>query len=270
MNTVNKVTLKVPAACLLLKKATPNKFSKVKNQCQVLMLLIFLLAWISSVYAQEKETIKMEDLLSMSLEELMNVDVSTAAKVSQKMKETPATVRIITADQIRERGYFTLEQALADLPGFQFRNINGFNSYCFMRGLPSQNNLILLLVDGIQINELNSGGFYGGGQFDLADTERIEVVYGPASALYGTNAVSGIINIITRKPEKPNPGYLSGSLGNFKTGSLNFGYEHTNRGDDLGFRIAGMYKTSEKADLREGKGDYNWTAAWKISKTIMP
>jgi len=62
-----------------------------------------------------------------------------------------------------------------------------------MRGAPSQNNLILLLVDGVQINELNSGGFYSGGQFNLSDIERIEVVYGPASALYGTNAISGVM-----------------------------------------------------------------------------
>jgi outer membrane receptor for ferrienterochelin and colicins len=243
----------------LFKRAAPKEIYRVKNIGLVFKLLLFLLPGIHPVYAQEKNTLKMEELLNMSLEELMNVDVSTAAKVSQKMRETPATIRIITADQIRERGYFTLEQALADLPGFQFRNINGFNTYSFLRGLPSQNNLILLLVDGIQINELNSGGFYGGGQFDLANTERIEVVYGPASALYGTNAISGIINIITRKPEKPNSGHISGALGNFKTSSLDFGYEHTNRSNDLGFRIAGMYKTSGKADLREGKGDYNWT-----------
>jgi outer membrane receptor for ferrienterochelin and colicins len=234
---------------------------QAKSLWRAFSLALFLLAaGIHSVQAQEKDAIKMEDLINLSLEELMNIDVSTAAKVSQKMRETPTTVRIITADQIKERGYFTLEQALADLPGFQFRNINGFNTYSFLRGVPNQNNLILLLVDGVQINELNSGGFYGGGQFDLANAERIEVVYGPASALYGTNAVSGLINIITRKPEKPNSGYLSGSLGNFKTGCLDFGYEYTNRGDDLGFKIAGMYKTSEKADLREGQGDYNWTA----------
>ncbi len=86
---------------------------------------------------------------------------------------------MITAEQIRDNGYFTLEDALADLPGFQFRNILGFNSYLFMRGVPSQNNKILLLVDGVQINELNSGGFYAGGQFNLTNVDRIEVVYGP-------------------------------------------------------------------------------------------
>jgi len=66
-----------------------------------------------------------------------------------------------------------------------------------MRGAPSQNNLILVLIDGIQINELNSGGFYGGYQYSLQNVKQIEVVYGPSSALYGTNAISGIINIIT-------------------------------------------------------------------------
>jgi outer membrane cobalamin receptor len=226
---------------------------------RVLLPAVLILGSFMTCFSQSADTIKVEDLLNMSLEELLNVEVSTASKVSQKMREAPSTIRIITADQIKERGYLTLEQALADLPGFQFRNINGFNTYSFLRGIPSQNNLILLLVDGIQINELNSGGYYGGGQFDLSNTERIEIVYGPASALYGTNAVSGIINIITRKPEKPNAGYISGSLGNFRTSSLDFGYEYTNYKGDIGFRIAGMYKTSEKADLREEKGDYNWT-----------
>jgi len=64
-----------------------------------------------------------------------------------------------------ENGYFTLEEALSFLPGFQFRNIQGINSYVFQRGIPNQNNLTLVLVDGMQINELNSGGFYAGGQY---------------------------------------------------------------------------------------------------------
>ncbi len=236
-----------------------DKNTGSEHRKKVLLSAVLIFGSFMTCFSQRADTIKVEDLLSMTLEELLNVEVTTASKVSQKIREAPSTIRIITADQIKERGYFTLEQALADLPGFQFRNINGFNTYSFLRGIPSQNNLILLLVDGVQINELNSGGYYGGGQFDLSNTEKIEIVYGPSSALYGTNAVSGIINIITRKPEKPNAGYISGSLGNFRTSSLDFGYEYTDDKGDLGFRIAGMYKTSEKADLREEKGDYNWT-----------
>ncbi len=129
---------------------------------------MFLLAFFGAMVlppgflmAQLPDSLRTEVIYSMSLDDLMNIEVTTASKVPQQMRETPATIRIITAEQIRQRGYQTLEQALADLPGMQFRNINGFNTYTFMRGLPSQNNLILLMVDGVQINELNSGGFYG-------------------------------------------------------------------------------------------------------------
>ncbi len=188
----------------------------------------------------------------------MHIKVVTASKTDQSIKEVAASVHVITAEQIRDRAYFTLEEALSDLPGFQFRNIVGFNSYVFMRGAPSQNNLILLMVDGIQINELNSGGFYAGGQYNLSDVEQIEVVYGPASALYGTNAVSGIVNIITKNPVK-NSGHVSILGGNFKTGMINFDLTRYFANKDLGFSVSAQYKTTEKADLAGYEGDNNWT-----------
>ncbi len=122
-------------------------------------LIIFYLIISNFALSQEK----LDKLLEMDLSELISIKVISATKIPQVLSSVPATVHIITKEQIRENGYFTLEQALMDLSGFQFRNILGFNSYIFMRGLPSQNNLILLLVDGVLLNELNSGGFYGGG-----------------------------------------------------------------------------------------------------------
>jgi outer membrane cobalamin receptor len=169
----------------------------------IFFLLPFFLADIPPTSGQE-----LKNFFEMSLEQLMNVEVVTASKKPQRLSEVPATVRIITAEQIKERGYFTLEEALSDLPGFQFRNIIGFNSYLFLRGIFSQNQSILVLVDGIQINELNSGGFYAGGQYNLSNVKKIEVVYGPASALYGTNAISGIINIITNNPRDIQGGHF--------------------------------------------------------------
>jgi len=109
----------------------------------------------------------LDEWLEMDLSELMNVKVTTATKRSQLVDKVPATVRIITDKEIQERAYYSLEDVLKDLPGFQFRDILGFNSYSFQRGAPSQNNLILVMIDGIQINELNSGGFYGGYQYNL-------------------------------------------------------------------------------------------------------
>ncbi len=203
----------------------------------------------------------LDDLLDLNLDDLLNLKVVSALKAPQTINRVPATVRVITADQIRDRGYFTLEEALADLPGLQFRNILGFNSYTFMRGVPGQNNKILLLVDGIQINELNSGGFYGGGQVNLANVERIEVVYGPASALYGTNAVSGIINIVTQDPRDGSGGRVSAGGGNFDTRTADFRVAAHDPGRDLGFTLSGLFKTTDKGDLRGAEGDFNWTGA---------
>lgn len=229
--------------------------SKKKFLYKLLIFIVIIFSTIS-LYSQEKS---LDELLELNLEELMNLEVVSATKTVQKIYDAPATVRVITAKQIIDRGYVTLEEALSDLPGFQFRNIVGFNSYVFQRGIPSQNNLILVLVDGIQINELNSGGFYGGAQYNLSNVERIEVVYGPASALYGTNAVSGIINIITNDP-KNNKGFsISVLYGTFNTLNTDLSYGYYNEKSDFGFLFSGMFKQTEKADLSGKKGDNNWT-----------
>jgi iron complex outermembrane receptor protein len=230
----------------------------------LLACLALTLAWARPAPTQEQgpeEGQALERMLELSLADLLSLKVVTALKQPYTINQVPATVRVITADQIRERGYFTLEDALADLPGFQFRNIQGFNGYVFLRGLPSQNNLVLVLVDGIQINELNSGGFYAGGQFNLANVERIEVSYGPASTLYGTNAVSGVVNLITRAPENGEGGQVSLLAGNFDTRAIDARYGTHDRDGRVGFGVAAMYKHSDKADLRGREGDGNWTDA---------
>ena len=208
-----------------------------------------------------EEDTSLDAMLNLSIEELADLPVTSATKTEQKRSHTPATVRVVTAREIQERGYLTLDEALADLPGIQFRNIQGFNSYVFIRGIPNQNNLILLMIDGFQMNELKSGGFYGGGQFNLANVERIEVVYGPASALYGTHAVSGVINIITKKPKDMQGARVSTLVGNFDTQSHDFSYGYYNEKHDLGLSVSGMYKQSDKADLSGSRGDDNWSDA---------
>ncbi len=202
----------------------------------------------------------LDELLEMDLTALMEVQVTTASKRAEPLFEAPATVRVIDARQIRDRGYFTLDEALGDLPGVQRRDLLGLNSYLFLRGIPNQNNLTQVLVDGVQINELNSGGFYGGGQYNLANAKRIEVVYGPGSALYGTNAASGIVNIITKDPWDEQGLRVRGMYGSFDTVEADLGYSYWDPDRRFGFRVAGMVKTTEKADLAGPKGDNNWTS----------
>ncbi|HAN19463.1 MAG: hypothetical protein A2X13_02195 [Bacteroidetes bacterium GWC2_33_15] len=219
----------------------------------VIVLIFFFLG--TNVSHSQTDSISIYDL---SLTQLSKLKITSASKVSQNINEVPSTVFVITGDQIRENGYFTIEEVFSELPGFQFRNINGINSYVFQRGIPNQNNLTLLLIDGVQVNELNSGGFYAGGQYNLSNIERIEVIYGPSSVVYGTNAVSGIINIITQNPTEKKI-EINALAGNFNTVESNFNYSYINNKNTFGINTSGMFKKTDKADLKGRAGDYNWT-----------
>ena len=83
------------------------------------------------------------DIYDLDFKQLSQVKITSASKAPENIEEIPATIRIVSATEIKEKGYFTLDEALSDLPGFQFRNILSFNSYVFQRGIPNQNNLIL-------------------------------------------------------------------------------------------------------------------------------
>ncbi|MBZ0181925.1 MAG: TonB-dependent receptor [Melioribacteraceae bacterium] len=219
-----------------------------------LPILLFHIFLINETKAQSDTN----SIYDLTLSQLTQLKVTSVNKVEQSLNEIPATVFVITAEELKERGIFTLEEALSDLPGFQFRNIQGINSYVFQRGIPNQNNLTLLLIDGIQINELNSGGFYGGGQYNISNIERIEVIHGPASAVYGTNAVSGVINIITKNPLS-NSADISAAYGSFNSLMGNFNYSFVNPSESFKIRFSGMYKYSTKAEMGGAEGDYNWT-----------
>ncbi len=225
--------------------------NRLKNSGFIALFFLF-----NMVFSQESD---FDEWLELDLSELMNIKVTTATKKDQLIEKVPATVRIITARQIKDRAYNNLEDVLQDLPGFQFRNIQGFNSYSFMRGAPSQNNLILVLIDGIQINELNSGGFYGGYQYNLQNVKQIEVVYGPSSALYGTNAISGIINIITRDAEDQPNATASVTGGSFGTLFTDCSYVFNPENSDISAIAAAYHKQTEKADLGGEEGDWNWS-----------
>ncbi len=216
--------------------------------------VLFLLACVG--FARESD---LDEWLELDLNQLMNIKVSTATKKDQIIQKVPATVRIITANQIKERAYHSLEDVLQDLPGFQFRDIQGFNSYTFLRGAPNQNNLILVLIDGIQINELNSGGFYGGFQYNLQNVKQIEVVYGPSSALYGTNAISGIINIITKDAGEIPKASTGITIGSFGTLFGDCSYRYYSEKSSLSAAISTYYNQTEKADLAGAEGDWYWS-----------
>jgi len=129
--------------------------------------------------------------------------VASVSKTAESLREAPATVEVITAEEIRRRGYLDLEQLLHDLPGFDISRDNGeIYSTFYQRGFRSNNtDRNLLMVDGMEQNDLASNVVYLSRQYPLSNVDRVEVLYGPASTMYGSNAYTGVINIITKDPE---------------------------------------------------------------------
>ncbi len=135
--------------------------------------------------------------------------VVTATRIPTVIEQVPAGVTVIDRAAIEARGFTMLSEALAAVPGLRLVGSggNGGNASLFIRGTNS--NHVLVLRDGMAVNDPSDpGGLYNFGVDSLADVERIEVVRGPMSSLYGSGAIGGVVNLITRRGQ----GAPSGSV----------------------------------------------------------
>lgn len=145
------------------------------------------------------------DLSELSLDQLMNIEVESvrgASRTAQRSLDAPSRVTVVTADDIRDHGYLTLAEALRSVAGLFVTNDRTYE-YLGMRGfgrVDDYNSRVLVLVDGHRTNDDIFEGALIGTDFvlDMDQVERIEVIRGPASALYGANAVLGLVNVVTR------------------------------------------------------------------------
>lgn len=126
--------------------------------------------------------------------------VEAASRKARTVREAPATVYVITEAMIRERGYTFLYDALRDAPGMDITWMGGLYGPILMpRGVDTpENNKLVLMIDGQPDNNLSAGTAQVYMQYSLHDVKRIEIIYGPASALYGANAMVGLVNVVTR------------------------------------------------------------------------
>ena len=189
-----------------------------------------------------------KDLSELSFEQLVDLSIDSvysASAYAQKITEAPASVSIVTSEDIDAFGYRTLEDVLRSVRGFYVTNDRNY-SYLGMRGFSrpgDYNARILLLVDGHRMNDNVFGSALLGTEFalDVDIIERIEIVRGPSSSLYGTSAFFAVINVITKKGEGVGGFDVAGSLGSFGTsrGRVSFGKGVRQRraGPALGFRL---------------------------------
>ena len=140
------------------------------------------------------------DLRSMSLEELLNVEISLTSRTEVKLSETAAAAFVLTGDDIRRAGVTSLPEALRLVPGMQVASIDANKWAISARGFANRfANKLLVLIDGRHVySPYFAGVFWEVLDVVLEDVERIEVVRGPGATLWGANAVNGIVNIITK------------------------------------------------------------------------
>ncbi len=158
-----------------------------------------------------------QDLARMSLEELSMVEVTSVSRRPQALADAAAAIFVISADDIRRSGATSLPEVLRLAPNLNVQRVNAVDYAISARGFNGYetSNKLLVMVDGRSIySTLHSGVFWDARDLMLEDIERIEVVSGPGGALYGSNAMNGVINIVTRSALDTVGTLVSAGVGN--------------------------------------------------------
>ena len=152
----------------------------------------------------ELKNVVFEELLKELREDMLSASVSSVSKKPEKLQLAPANVRLITRQDIIDRGYLDIVELLSDLPGFHVSRIFGqAHSNIYQLGFRQDNTeRTLLMVDGVEENDIWSNWAYFSRQYPLSNIKAVEIIYGPSSVMYGPRAFVGTVNIITLDPKE--------------------------------------------------------------------
>ena len=175
--------------------------------------LAWLLTLFSFVAVAESPS---QDLAELGFDELMQIEITSVSKKSEKLSEAAAAVYVVTRNEIRRSGATSIPEALRLVPGVDVAQIDPNKWAVGIRGFNGRfANKLLVLIDGRSVyTPTYSGVYWEYLDYLLEDIERIEVIRGPGATLWGANAVNGIINIITREASDSQGGLLSVAAGN--------------------------------------------------------
>lgn len=194
-------------------------------------------------------------LADLSFEELADIQITSVSKKAERLADASASVFVMTADDIRRSGATSLPEALRLAPNLQVAQTSSSGYAISARGLNGSNNSapnkLLVLIDGRSVyTPLFSGVFWDVQDVMLEDVERIEIISGPGGTLWGTNAVNGVINVITR-PAADTPGALATAAAGTRGADAAF-----RQGGALGerghYRVYGKYADRDHTSKQNG------------------
>lgn len=217
-----------------------------------------------------------DSLADMSLEQLAHIRITSVSKRPERLSDAAAAVFVISSEDIRRSGATSLPEALRLAPALQVAQISATQYAISARGSNGSTtaNKLLVLIDGRSVyTPLFSGVFWDMQEVMLEDIERIEVISGPGGTLWGTNAVNGIINILTRSA-KNTQGDLISAVGGARENSLTarHGGEIARDGEDasgISYRLYAKYVDRQHTELANGStvddGAYQRLAGFKAN-----
>jgi iron complex outermembrane receptor protein len=234
------------------------KAGSAGHTVRALLLITQILFFVAVASAQN-----LTDVTAMSVEDLMNVQVTSVSKRSQKLADAAAAIFVITQEDIRRSGATSIPEALRMVPGLQVARIDENKWAITSRGFNGRfANKLLVLIDGRSVyTPLFSGVYWNIQDVMLEDVDRIEVIRGPGATLWGANAVNGVINIIT-KPAQSTQSALAAAGGGTETlgsGSVRYGGRVSK---STYYRAYAKYfNVAESIDPSTGRSAYdNWDA----------
>ncbi len=204
------------------------------------------------------------DLTELSIEDLMDIEITSVAKKAQKLSEAAAAVFVITNDDLRRSGVTSIPEALRMVPGLQVARIDANKWAITSRGFNGRfSNKLLVLMDGRSLyTPLFSGVYWDTKDTLLEDIERIEVIRGPGAALWGANAVNGVINIITKRSQDTQGGLVVAGAGTEERGFGGVRYGGK-LGQDTYGRIYAKYFNRDDAVFASGEDASDGWDVWR-------
>src|SRR5688500_16912994 len=206
----------------------------------------------------------------LTLDELMNLEVTTATRRPERLAESASAVQVLTGEEIKRSGAMSLPEALRLAPNLHVAQINahdfaitsrGFNGAT--SGTSAFSNKLLVMIDGRTVyTPLFGGVFWDVQKVLLEDVDRIEVVSGPGGTLWGANAVNGVINVVTKSAKETQGLYLSQAIGTWWQShtSMRYGGQLA---DDAYFRVYGLGFMHDNSELGDGT---NVNDEWRLGQ----
>ena len=219
----------------------------------------------AAVAAADNAASSIGELKQLNVEDLMNVQVTSVSRHPEKLIEAASAIQVITQDDIRRSGATSIPEALRLADNLQVAQKNSHDWAISARGFNTDlGNKLLVMIDGRTVyTPLYSGVFWDAQDYLLADIDRIEVISGPGGALWGANAVNGVINIITKSAADTQGVYAEGGGGTQprSLGALRYG---GSLGADTQFRVYAKYFDRGDEVLANGNQEPD---AWSQART---